>query len=841
MEPDGLSSSGRSTPLLCADRRLPPGRCSLLHDFRLALRVLNRNRSFSVGAVLSLAIGIGIATTIFNATTRALINPLAVPNSDQMVTAFSFDRATSRYLSSSYPDYLDLSESVKSLEALSAYVRLPLNVQAPAGTFRLPGEAVSENYFSMLGLQLVLGRDFDPGTAEDRSSVVLSEQLWRSHFGRSPAVLGTSIRINGHPFIIIGVAPARYRGVDLSWLEPPVFWIPLRAATLVLPSFEKHSVLETRSARFLLMVGRLRTETTQKQAQAELDVLMKGLERAHPLSNEKVSAVVLPASRSRFWPGHRATVTRLLSVLSIGTGVFLLLAYANISSLLLGRAVSRTREMAIRLSLGARRWSLVRQFLIESGVLAVCGFALALVITHALNRLMNSFPRALGLPLSLDLDLDIQTVGFCVALSTVGTIVVALIPALRASRVDLIPGLTDPTGNTGSAAPHGLRTTLVLAQIALATLLLVGTGMLYRTLIHAYSKDLGFATSSLVSIEFDVPSERSPGTGRAQEVRRLLDEIRRVPGVRSATLAMNVPLSMMRTEVRVSNGTESSEESVQANYNIVGAGFFGTLGIPMIAGRDFRTGDELSGPRPAVVDEALAEKLWPGRDPVGKRVTLAFGRDREMPGSVIGVARNNRYNSVWDDPSPHVYLPPAPGESVHGNMIVSTHGSAEPVVPAVRRSWQSVARDVSIHQLRTGDEIMKAALSPYRLTAGLLGIFAVGSVLLSFVGLYSVVSMSVLGRSREIAIRIAVGALPRQAVAAVIRNLLSGAMVGLIFGLVCGSYAARWLASAMANVASWDLAVFALVAVFLTIVLLAAALIPALRAARSDPARVFRC
>jgi len=811
----------------------------MLQDFRFAFRVLSRNRAFTLGAILSLALGIGIATTIFNATRTALINPLPVPESHRMVTAFNFDRATGKYLSSSYPDYLDLSQSAKSLQGLSAYVRLPLNVHLPAGTLRLPSEAISENYFSMLGLRFTVGRDFQQGGDDDRSSVIVSDQLWAAHFGRSTEVVGKTIRINGQPFTVIGVAPENYRGVDLSWSEPPQFWIPLGATPVVLPSFGKHAVLETRSARFLLMVGRLRSDATQKQAEAELEVLTKNLERAYPASNQNVSALVLPASQSRFWPGHRDSVTRILAVLGIGAGLFLLFACANISSLLLGRAVSRAKEMSIRLSLGARRSSLVRQLLLESAVLALLGSGLALLIAHALNRLMIAFPRALGLPLNLDLRLDLLTVGFCLAVSGLAILLTALVPALRASRVNLVPGLKDSGGDAGLSVPYRLRGALVLAQVVLATLLLLGSGILCRTLRAAYSMDLGFAVQNVMCIEFEGPSEQSPG-GNVGQVRRLLNDMQKLPGIRSATLAMNLPLSMMRTMVRVSTGPESSGASLEAHYNLVGPHFFRTLEIPLIAGRDFGSGDESAGLRQAVVDQALAERLWHGQDAVGKRLNLVFGPDRQVAGTVIGVARNNRYKSIWDDPSPHIYLAPAQGESISGNMIVLTDGSADRLISSVRQAWPSAAPEVPLYQIRTGDDLMRTSLIPYRVSGTLLGILAAGSVLLSFVGLYSVVSMSVLRRSREIAIRIAVGALPRQAVAPAIRNLFSLAIVGLIFGLAAGRYATRWLAVAMNNVPSLDSTVFGIAAVFLTIVLLAAALIPALRATRTNPARVFR-
>jgi putative ABC transport system permease protein len=812
----------------------------MLQGLRFALRVLTRNRAFSLGAVFSLSLGIGVATTVFNATMTALVNPLPVPDSDQMVTAFNYDPVVGKYLSSSYPDYLDLSQSVKSLEGLSAYVRLPLNVQLPSGTLRLPGEGVSTNYFSMLGIRLTAGRDFQQGDTEDQLTVILSYQLWTTHFGRSTGVLGKTIQINRQPFTVLGVAPKSYRGVDLSWSKPPEFWIPIQCTPAVLPSFGRHAVLQERSARFLLMIGRLRSSASPRQAQAELQVLTEALEGTYPTSNRNVSAVVLPASQSRFWPGHRESVTNLLTVLAVGAGLFLLLACANISSLLLGRAVSRTKEMSIRLSLGAYRSSLVNQLLLESAVLAFLGFGLALLLAYALNQLMTVFPSAFGLPLNLDLQLSLLTVGFCFGLSAVAILLTALVPALRASQVEVVRGLKESGGEASRSVSYRLRGTLVLAQVALATILLVGSGVVYRTLLVANSIDVGFASRNILCIEFESPSEQSPAGNPDQVLKRLLDNMQNVPGIRSATLAMNLPLASMRTMVRVSDGSDSSAPALDAHYNLVGPHFFKTLGAQLIAGRDFGEGEESARVRPAIVDQALAETLWPGQDPVGKLLTLRFGHNPPTPGTVVGLARNNRYNSIWDDPSPHIYLTPAPGESLRGNMILLTHGSADRLLTVVRKGWRRTAPDVPLYQIRTGDELKRTALTPYRVTGALLVILAAGSILLSFVGLYSVISMSVLRRSREIAIRIAVGALPRQAVAPAIRNLFALAIIGLVFGLVAGSYGTRWLSTAIANVRSSDMTVFGSVAVFLTAVLLAAALIPAIRAVRTDPARAFR-
>ncbi|MFB3906117.1 MAG: ADOP family duplicated permease [Acidobacteriota bacterium] len=809
------------------------------HDFRFALRILGRNRAFTIGVALSLALGIGIATTVFNATRTALLNPLPVPDADQIVTAFGFDQTTGKFLSSSYPDYQDLSRSAKSFQRLSAYVRLPLNIQSPAGTFRLPAEAVSENYFSMLGIRFALGGDFQSGRPDDRSSVILSDRLWTAHFGRSPAVLGQTVRVNGQPFAVVGVAPESYRGVDLSWSEPPQFWIPLGATPAVLPSFKERAVLETRPARFLLLVGRLRPDASQRQAQAELKVLAKSLERAYPASNAGVSAVVLPASQSRFWPGHRQSVTMFLSVLGIGTGLFLLLACANISSLLLGRAVSRTKEMSIRLSLGAARASLVKKLLLESVVLALFGFALALLIAHALNRLTNAFPTALGLPLHLDLSLDLVTMSFCLAISVLAILLAALVPALRMSRVDLISGLKPLGGDASLAVPYRFRAGLVLAQVVLATVLLVGSGILYRALLTACSADLGFAAATILSVEFEAPPEL-PAAASAEQARKLLEDLQKLPGIRSATLAMNPPLSMMRTMLRVSTGSGAFETSLQAHYNLVGPQFFRTLGIPLMAGRDFRIGDEVAGVRPAVVDQALAGRLWPGEDAIGKPLFLAFGHGERVSSAVIAVARNSRYNSIWDEPDPHIYLMPAPSQSVRGHLILLAHGSPDGYIGMVREAWRSAASEIPLLQITTGDEMKRLALTPYRVTTALLGILAASSVLLSFVGLYSVVSMSVFRRSREIAIRMAVGALPRQAAGAVIWKLFSLAIAGMVFGLVAARYAMTWLAAAIDNLTAWDPPLFGAVAAFLAIVLLTAALIPALRAVRTDPARVFR-
>jgi predicted permease len=817
----------------------------VIGDLRVGLRMLRRNPAFTAAAMLTLALGIGAATAIFNAADETLLSPLPLPAPQQLVAVYSFDKKTAHYVSSSYPDFEDFSKRNRSFQHLSAYVRLPLNLAVGDTAERISVEAVSADYFSMLELPPLAGRAFsrqeDDKSSSSPAVVMLGEALWRNRFAKDPNLVGKTIRIEGSPLTVIGIVPARYRGANLNWGNPPQAWIPLSTVPLVLPRFKKADIFHQRSARWLVLLGRLRVGFTVSQAEAELQLIAANLAQADPAANRDITARALVASRSKFWPAYRSSVTQSLVVFILGAGFLLLLGCANVSNLLLERAFARRREMAVRIALGAGRGWLIRQLMAENLLIVIGSFSLAVLIAFALDTVLSRFPTALGIPLALDLGIRTRMLLFGFLLSFATVLLFGLVPALQASRPELVPSLKE-TGNTPVQGGRGnwLRHFLVVAQVAFSMTLLAVGGIFVRSVLKAYSVDLGFRPANLLFMGFDAPGEQY-GDGRSESfAQAALRRTSTLPGVEKATLAWDVPLTMMQSTTQVLDAESRTPEAIRAAYNMVGPDYFHTLGIAILAGRDFAWSDREDSPKAAIVNQTLGSRLWPGSSAVGRTLMVEDQPGRHTLVQVVGVARDSKHVSVWEDSQPYVYFAVGQWHYPVGNVIVRTHGEPQGLMREIQRNWQEASPNAPLYGIHTGEEHVRMSLAPQRFAVGLLASFAILAAIIAAVGLYGVVAYGVARRRRDIGIRIAVGAQPATIVRQILGQALSLTVIGLIVGAGAAAVLMRLIASQIKGVSPYDAATFVIVAVLLSAVAICAALIPAIRAANVDPLAALR-
>ena len=493
-----------------------------LQDLRFAARSLRRGPGFAAAAVLTLALGIGANTAIFSAIDDALLRPFPLPSPHQLAQVYSFNRRTNRFVSTSYPDYEDFRRLSRSFQQLSAYVRLPLNITTGVHTERITVEGVTDNYFAMLELPALAGRTLSleddlPGAPP---VAMIGETFWRERFQSDPAILGKPIDIEDRLFRIVGIVPSRYTGINLNWDETPQIWIAIHATPLVVPGFGAADVFHHRSMQFVPVAGRLRPGVSPGRAEAELKTIAAALAQSDPATNRDLTAVVFDLSRSKFWPSYRGTVTLSLLVLAAAAGLVLLLGCANISNLLLQRALGRRREFAIRLALGAGRARLVRQLIAESLLLILPSFVFALIVAQALGKVLLQFPGALGLDLTLDLSIESRVLAFSAALSLGTALLFGLAPALQATRPDVWPSLKEPSGAFSAARRDGLRHALVVLQVTFCFVLLVGGGLFARSLWKAYATDLGFRPQNLLMIAYNFPQSQTTSAGRVQSFKQ---------------------------------------------------------------------------------------------------------------------------------------------------------------------------------------------------------------------------------------------------------------------------------------------------------------------------------
>ena len=821
---------------------------SLIRDVRYALVTFSRNPGFAAVAVVVLALGIGVNTTIFGLVYALLWRPLpGVERPERLVAIYTSDFSSSRYGTSSYPDFLDYRDDNEVFDGLAAYREESVAMSAGGQAERVRAAAVTGNYFSVLGGKTALGRALlaaDDATPGAGAVAVLSYSTWRQRFGGDPGVIGRDIRLNNQSLTVVGVAAERFHGTNLR--AEVELWLPFSMMDKLQPDAAIPTLLKRRSARWLHMVGRLKQGVTLAQAQANIDAIAARLADAYPRSNRGTlqqpdqprPMTLVPASQvATVKPGTRANVQRTGQLLLGIVGLVLLIACANVANLLLARATSRRKEIAVRLAVGASRARLIRQLFTESMLLALAGGGGGLLMSVWASDLISFF----DLPPVLDPRPDRWVFGFTVLISALTGMLFGLVPALQASKPDLVAALKDVTP-TGSRPGRrlSLRDALVVAQVAMALLLLIGAGLFLRSLRSAYRSDLGFGTRQALLASIDLSLQ---GYSEAQVKafnQQLQERLMALPGAQAASLARFLPVSNsgMRGNVAIEDYQAQPGEDTELNMNVVGLNYFQTMGIALAGGRDFTGQDSATAPRVAIINEAMAQRYWPGQEPIGKRIS--FNGPNGPFTEIVGVVATGKYHAIREESVPYIYLPLAQSPSPQLTIIARAPGEPLALAAAVRAEVQALDPNLPVFDIKTLAQHIGEAVSQERMLALLLVAFGGLALLLSAVGLYGVMSYWVAQRTREIGVRVALGAAPGNILKLIAAHGLALISTGLAIGLAAALALTRVTASLLFETSATDPMTFMAISLLLAGVALAACLVPARRATRVDPMVALR-
>ncbi len=811
---------------------------TLWQDLRYGMRMLLKNPGFTLMAVLTLALGIGASITIFSLVNAVLLKSLPVIKAPHHLITLGRTEGGQSFNPSSYPDYRDYRDRNTVFSGLAAYASVPLSLSSSGFTERLSGAVVSGNYFSVLGVEAVRGRIL--GSEDDimpdaHPVAVISFGLWRRSFGSDPAIIGRTVRLNTHPFTVVGVAAEGFRGTEVG--EVIEVWVPMMMAASARPGATDPTVwLKARNRHWLQIIGRLKAGVTRTQAQAGMDIIAAQLREQYPKENKNKQIWV--SAGIGFDPDDRAEATRFLGLIMAAVGLVWLIACANVANLMLVRATSRRKEIAIRLALGAPRARLTRQFLTESLILSVMGTAAGLLIPLWTRAwLLSFFAQALS-PAALDFSLDGRIVGMTLFLSLATGLLFGLAPALQASRPDLVPELKDAAATLDHRNLR-LGTLLVVAQVALSLVLLVSAGLLVRTLQKAYAVNPGFETKNLLALTLDLKLHGYDEQRGQLFFRQLTERVAALPGVQAASLALTMPLSWgayTRGIVIDSQPATADGRPLEIDTNVVTAGYFRTMGMSLVGGRDFNERDAGGAADVVIVNEAMARRLWPGRSPIGERFKV--GR-REV--EIIGVARSSKYRTVQEEYRPVMYMPLM--QSYEPQMVLHVRTATEPVglLTGVRREVRQLDQNLAVFDVKTLDRHLDDSLWPERTLSTLGGIFGLLALGLAMIGLYGVISYAFAQRTREIGIRLALGAQTSDVLWMVLGEGVKFTLIGVAIGL-CGAWAAtRMLASFLFGVSATDPLTFISASLILIAVALVACYLPARRATKVDPMVALRC
>jgi predicted permease len=815
-------------------------------DLRYASRRLLASPGFTAAALLTMTIGIGANSTIFTIVNGLMLRPLAVSEPERLVEVYTTG-SDGLPATSSYADYLDYRDTPVFGGNAIAYEVTLLNDTSGGQSRVLFAEAASGNYWSVLGLQPALGRLFGP--ADDVPGAppvaVVGYALWQRRFGGDPGIIGQTLVLNGRPVTVIGVAPDAYRGAFVGFVIDA--WVPLQT-DFAMGSVEDARRKQSRQTRSLFVRARLAPEASVEQANAALAVVSARLAQEFPDTNAQRRASALSTADVRLHPNVDPYVAPIAALLMAVPGLVLLIACANVANLLIARASGRTREIAVRLAVGASRWRLTRLLLTESTMLAVIGGCSGLLLAWALMRLAAGWqPPGLPVPIALDLRMDYRVLVFTAAVSALTGLLFGLAPALQATRASMVPALKDETATValGRYRRVGLRNVLVVAQLAVSLVLLSAAGLFVRSFQYAQDIEPGFERERIAIFTPALVLTNRSEPERAAFTRALRDRLGTIPGVQSVALADRIPLgaSVMTGDILVDDQQpDANGNGADVDLVTIGPGYFDAMRVPLVSGRDFAEQDDRSSPRVAIVSEAFAQRFWPGVNAIGRTIRFPTrpGETTESPRmTVIGIARDTKVRTLGEDHRPYLYMPWNQRGGDIG-FVMRTIDDPASILNTVRREVLEMDPQLPILELKTMREHLSLMLTPPRLAAALLGVCGTVAILLASLGLYAVVAFAVARRTKEIGIRVALGATRAQVARLVVSEGLALVGTGVAIGLLLALAVTRPLGGYLYGLEGFDPLTFASVAALLGGTALVANYLPARRAMQVDPLRAIR-
>jgi predicted permease len=805
---------------------------TLPQDLVYGLRVWAKTPALALVAALSLALGIGANTTIFSVVNALLLRPVPVRDPDRLVSVFTSWEGGRRYSSISYPDYEDIRDRNEVFTGVAAYALAPISLSGQGRPEVVLGEAVTANYFAVVGAEAAMGRTFLPeeeGLLGENNVCVISHGLWQRRFGSDPAIIGLKVVVSGYPFTVVGVAE---RGFTDIWAGmAPDIWVPMSTYKRTVP----YQVDATsRANHWLQLAARRKPGAGLEQAAANLNMLQQQLAKEYPETNQRKQLEIVPAQRNRL-PlalGMGDTAPLFLLMLLAVVGLVLLIACSNVANLLLAKAGGRQKEIAIRLAVGASRWQIVRQLLTESLALGLVGGGLGVLLAVWGTSLLERVPLPSQVPVAFDLSLDVRVLAFAFALAVGTGILFGLAPALQTSAPSLIPALKDQAGGGPGETRTVLRRSLVSGQVALSLVLLVGAGLFLRSMSRAAAIDPGFDAQNLLLLSVNLGLQGYDEPKGRRFFDDLLQRVRSTPGVEAASIANMVLLggfSWASTTVSIPGYEPQTGEWMSIGFNRVAPGYFETLRAPIVSGRAIDELDAEETEPVVVINETMATRYWKD-DPVGQTVDL---NGRQL--RVIGVAKDGKYRTLGEQPQPFMYFALRQSYAPWIYLYVRTPGAPAAMTAAVLQQMQVLDANLPAFDIKTMSSHVGLSLLPARMASAVFGLFGLLALVLTAVGIYGVMSYSVSRRVREIGIRAALGASRTDVVRLILARGLRMTLAGVLAGLAGALAMSRVVANFLHDTSPFDAVTFGVVSAVLLGVAMLGCYLPARRAARIEP------
>lgn len=807
---------------------------SFIQDLRYGARMLMKKPGFTFVAVLTLGLGIGANTAIFSLVNTVLLRPLPIAQPEQVVTLNNGVPGRGSFPLMGYAEYKDYRDRNQSLAGLAAFSGTPVSLSSNGISERVSSFHVTGNYFSLLGVGASLGRVIAPEddlTRGGQPVVMLTYQCWQKRFGADPQIVGRSMLISGRNYTVIGVTPQEFRGTELA--ATPELWFPM----MMRPGIEGVSGSLNRRFPPVSTIGRLKEGMSWAQAESDLNLIAAQLGREYPQTSKGV--VILLSKPGLFGNAMRGTVLSFTAVLMGVVVLVLLLACTNLANMLLARASERQREISIRLAIGAGRARVLRQLLTESVLLALLGSALGLALAYGAVEIAARFKPVFFGFTAIELQLDWRVLFFTLALSLLTGVLLGLLPGLQATRPDLIPALRNES-TLGGYRRSRLRNVLVVAQMSLSLVLLLCAGLVLRGLQRAQQIDPGFNPRNAVEVSFDLGLQQYDRERGREFQRQALERVRSLPGLQAAALTAHAPLTSGESGGK-GVFIQGDEPKIATQSPIVlttsiSLDYFRTMETRLLEGRDFTAQDDAQSTPVAIVNAAFARHFWPGEDPLGKRFNFTTGKWIE----IVGVAQDGKYASLAEQPNPFVYLPLAQNYESRVTLIARGAGDPRLLTTTLRKEIHGLDENMPLYDARTMLEHMDLPLFPARVAAAALGGFGALALLLAAVGVFGVMSHAVTQRTREIGVRIALGAGSKEILTLIVGQGALLVATGVVIGLGGAVLGTRLLANILFGVSALDLVTFVGVTALLTATALVACYLPARRATKVDPMVVLR-